>query len=108
MPHHEVIRSEPRAPIALGEQHHMTRRHGFSLLAAIIAVIVAMSTAIYIGVAADSGTRDRTALPRSRPARPSPAPGPRAPPPPPPPPGSGSAPGPPPQSAPSPAPRPRA
>ncbi|MET9459526.1 SGNH/GDSL hydrolase family protein [Streptomyces canus] len=52
----------------------MTRRHGYALLAAIIAVIVAMSTAIYIGVAADSGTRDRTALSGSRPARPSAAP----------------------------------
>ncbi|KQW12912.1 SGNH/GDSL hydrolase family protein [Streptomyces sp. Root369] len=52
----------------------MTRRHGYALLAAIIAVIVAMSTAIYIGVAADTGTRDRTALSGSRPARPSAAP----------------------------------
>ncbi|MDH6434689.1 lysophospholipase L1-like esterase [Streptomyces sp. SAI-144] len=52
----------------------MTRRHGYALLAAIIAVIVAMSTAIYVGVAADSGTRDRTSLSGSRPARPSAAP----------------------------------
>ncbi|WP_405520160.1 SGNH/GDSL hydrolase family protein [Streptomyces canus] len=52
----------------------MTRRHGYALLAAIIAVIVAMSTAIYVGVAADTGTRDRTALSGPRPARPSAAP----------------------------------
>ncbi|CAM5590311.1 SGNH hydrolase [Streptomyces badius] len=32
----------------------MTRRHGYALLAAIVAVIVALSTAIYVGVAADA------------------------------------------------------
>ncbi|MCT9082419.1 SGNH/GDSL hydrolase family protein [Streptomyces fulvoviolaceus] len=40
----------------------MTRRHGYALLAAIVAVIVALSTAIYVGVAADAGTQDRTTL----------------------------------------------
>ncbi|MGW0335433.1 SGNH/GDSL hydrolase family protein [Streptomyces sp. NPDC003011] len=40
----------------------MTRRHGYALLATIVAVIVALSTAIYVGVAADAGTRDRAAL----------------------------------------------
>ncbi|MFC8430753.1 SGNH/GDSL hydrolase family protein, partial [Streptomyces sp. NPDC057253] len=52
----------------------MTRRHGYALLAAIVAVIVALSTAIYVGVAADAGTRDRTALSGSGPSRPSAAP----------------------------------
>ncbi|MFH8463933.1 SGNH/GDSL hydrolase family protein [Streptomyces sp. NPDC017991] len=33
----------------------MTKRHGYALLAAIVAVIVAISTAIYVGVAADDG-----------------------------------------------------
>lgn len=33
----------------------MTKRHGYALLAAIIAVIVAISAAIYVGVAADDG-----------------------------------------------------
>ncbi|WP_330266645.1 SGNH/GDSL hydrolase family protein [Streptomyces griseorubiginosus] len=52
----------------------MTRRHGYALLAAIVAVIVALSTAIYVGVAADARTRDRTALSGSGPSRPSAAP----------------------------------
>ncbi|MFJ8024348.1 SGNH/GDSL hydrolase family protein [Streptomyces sp. NPDC096311] len=34
----------------------MTKRHGYALLAAVIAVIVAISGAIYVGVAADDGT----------------------------------------------------
>ncbi|WP_326722827.1 SGNH/GDSL hydrolase family protein [Streptomyces sp. NBC_00243] len=34
----------------------MTKRHGYALLAAIIAVIVVISAAIYIGVAADDGS----------------------------------------------------
>lgn len=52
----------------------MTRRHGYALLAAIIAVIVALSTAIYVGVAADAGTQDRTTLAGGRPPRSSAAP----------------------------------
>lgn len=52
----------------------MTRRHGYVLLAAIVAVIVALSTAIYVGVAADAGTKDRTSLSGSGPSRPSAAP----------------------------------
>lgn len=52
----------------------MTRRHGYALLAAIVSVIVALSTALYLGVAADTGTRDRTALSGSGPSRPSAAP----------------------------------
>jgi lysophospholipase L1-like esterase len=51
----------------------MTRRHGYALLTAIVALIVALSTAVYVGVAADTGTSDRTALSGS-PARPSAAP----------------------------------
>ncbi|MFE7166322.1 SGNH/GDSL hydrolase family protein [Streptomyces sp. NPDC057616] len=34
----------------------MTRRHGYALLSAIIAVIVGLSAAIYLGVAADDGS----------------------------------------------------
>ncbi|MET7692368.1 SGNH/GDSL hydrolase family protein [Streptomyces sp. NPDC005483] len=52
----------------------MTRRHGYALLATIVAVIVALSTAIYVGAAAGNGTTDRTSLSGSRPARPSAAP----------------------------------
>ncbi|MEU6355244.1 SGNH/GDSL hydrolase family protein [Streptomyces sp. NPDC047072] len=53
----------------------MTRRHGFALLTAIVAVIVALSTAIYVSVAADSGTTDRTSeLSGARPGHPSAAP----------------------------------
>lgn len=39
----------------------MTKRHGYALLAAIIAVVVAISGAIYVGVAADDGTRNALA-----------------------------------------------
>lgn len=42
----------------------MTKRHGYALLAAVIAMIVAISGAIYVGAAADhgtGGTRDATA-----------------------------------------------
>jgi lysophospholipase L1-like esterase len=49
----------------------MTRRHGYALLAAIVSLIVALSTAIYVGVAADTGTTDRTSLSGAAPARPS-------------------------------------
>ncbi|MEU9175136.1 SGNH/GDSL hydrolase family protein [Streptomyces sp. NPDC048420] len=52
----------------------MTRRHGYALLATIIAVIVALSTAIYVSVAADHGTKGRTSLSGSAPSRPSAAP----------------------------------
>ncbi|MFF1305341.1 SGNH/GDSL hydrolase family protein [Streptomyces sp. NPDC058307] len=52
----------------------MTRRHGYALLTAIVALIVALSTAIYVGVAADTGTSDRTTLSGAGPARPSAAP----------------------------------
>jgi lysophospholipase L1-like esterase len=37
----------------------MTRRHGYALLGAILALIVALSAAIYVGVASDDGS-DRT------------------------------------------------
>ncbi|PAZ10854.1 SGNH hydrolase [Streptomyces sp. SA15] len=40
----------------------MTRRHGYALLVAIVAAIVALSAVIYIGVAADPGTNDRATL----------------------------------------------
>ncbi|WP_411151857.1 SGNH/GDSL hydrolase family protein [Streptomyces sp. A30] len=40
----------------------MTRRHGYALLAAILSMIVALSTAIYVGVATDDGTHQRTTL----------------------------------------------
>jgi lysophospholipase L1-like esterase len=40
----------------------MTRRHGCALLCAIIAVIVGLSAAIYVGVAADNGTTSTNAL----------------------------------------------
>ncbi|MFF0017837.1 SGNH/GDSL hydrolase family protein [Streptomyces sp. NPDC005374] len=52
----------------------MTRRHGYALLAAIIAAIVALSTAVYVGVAADTDTRAGTSLSGSGPSRPSAAP----------------------------------
>ncbi|MBQ1092574.1 SGNH/GDSL hydrolase family protein [Streptomyces sp. B93] len=35
----------------------MTRQHGYALLAAIVALVVAVSTAIYVGVSFDDGTR---------------------------------------------------
>ncbi|MDQ1045907.1 SGNH/GDSL hydrolase family protein [Streptomyces sp. V4I2] len=40
----------------------MTRRHGYALLAAILSMIVALSAAIYVGVATDDGTNQRTTL----------------------------------------------
>ncbi|WLW54694.1 SGNH/GDSL hydrolase family protein [Streptomyces sp. YU58] len=40
----------------------MTRRRGYALLAAIVSVIVALSAAIYVGVATDDGTNDRASL----------------------------------------------
>ncbi|MFF3332254.1 SGNH/GDSL hydrolase family protein [Streptomyces sp. NPDC002888] len=44
----------------------MTKRHGYALLSAIIAVIVALSAAIYVGVAADDGnSEDTLAAPRT-------------------------------------------
>ncbi|MER6137152.1 SGNH/GDSL hydrolase family protein [Streptomyces sp. NPDC001815] len=39
----------------------MTKRHGYALLAAIVAVIVAISAAIYVGVAADDGAQTTVA-----------------------------------------------
>ena len=44
----------------------MTRRNGYALLAAIIAVIVALSAGIYVGVAADDGTRGNRGTDSSR------------------------------------------
>ncbi|MER5468854.1 SGNH/GDSL hydrolase family protein [Streptomyces sp. NPDC002685] len=38
----------------------MTKRHGYALLAAILAVVVVLSAAIYVGVAADGGNGART------------------------------------------------
>ncbi|MFG2134124.1 SGNH/GDSL hydrolase family protein [Streptomyces sp. NPDC048751] len=44
----------------------MTKRHGYALLSAIVAAIVAISAAIYVGVAADNGTgEDTLAAPRT-------------------------------------------
>ncbi|GGW77804.1 SGNH/GDSL hydrolase family protein [Streptomyces lomondensis] len=40
----------------------MTRGRGYALLAVVVAAIVALSTAIYVGVASDDGTRNRNAL----------------------------------------------
>lgn len=40
----------------------MTRRHGYALLSAIIAVIVGLSAAIYLGVAADDGSNSGSTL----------------------------------------------
>lgn len=37
----------------------MTRRSGYALLSAIVALIVALSAAIYVGVAADDGSTDQ-------------------------------------------------
>ncbi|MEU6257797.1 SGNH/GDSL hydrolase family protein [Streptomyces sp. NPDC047043] len=42
----------------------MTRRHGYALLSAIIALIVGLSAAIYVGVAADDGSTSTNALAR--------------------------------------------
>ncbi|MER5213005.1 SGNH/GDSL hydrolase family protein [Streptomyces sp. NPDC002838] len=52
----------------------MTRRHGYALLVAIVAAIVALSAVIYIGVAADPGTNDRATLAGGRPPHNSAAP----------------------------------
>ncbi|WP_328555316.1 SGNH/GDSL hydrolase family protein [Streptomyces sp. NBC_00358] len=38
----------------------MTKRHGYALLAAVLAVVVVLSAAIYVGVAADDGSGART------------------------------------------------
>jgi len=40
----------------------MTRRHGYALLSAIIAVIVGLSAAIYLGAAADDGSNSKNTL----------------------------------------------
>jgi hypothetical protein len=40
----------------------MTKRHGYALLCAIIAVIVGLSAAIYAGVAADDGSDSKNSL----------------------------------------------
>ncbi|MFI1724037.1 SGNH/GDSL hydrolase family protein [Streptomyces sp. NPDC020489] len=37
----------------------MTRRHGYALLSAIVALIVMLSAALYVGVAADDGSTDK-------------------------------------------------
>ncbi|GAA2421839.1 GDSL-type esterase/lipase family protein [Streptomyces coeruleofuscus] len=44
----------------------MTRGRGYALLAGLVAAIVALSTAIYVGVASDDGTHSRTAVTDSR------------------------------------------
>ncbi|MER6343253.1 SGNH/GDSL hydrolase family protein [Streptomyces sp. NPDC001595] len=51
----------------------MTRRHGYALLAAITALIVALSTAIYVGVSSDDGAAQQTVA-AGRPPRNSAAP----------------------------------
>jgi hypothetical protein len=40
----------------------MTRGRGYALLALVVAAIVGLSTAIYVGVASDDGLRIRNAL----------------------------------------------
>lgn len=61
MTHHEVITSEPRGLRTPEETHtRMTRRHGYALLAAITALIVALSTAIYVGVSSGDGSGRQT------------------------------------------------
>ncbi|MEU9731993.1 GDSL-type esterase/lipase family protein [Streptomyces sp. NPDC048002] len=40
----------------------MTRRHGYALLSAIVALVLGLSAAIYVGVAADDGSRGGTAV----------------------------------------------
>ncbi|MGV9451126.1 SGNH/GDSL hydrolase family protein [Streptomyces sp. NPDC003635] len=40
----------------------MTRRHGYALLSAIVALIVGLSAAIYVGVAADDGSGQESTL----------------------------------------------
>ncbi|MGI5455202.1 SGNH/GDSL hydrolase family protein [Streptomyces sp. CA-249302] len=47
----------------------MTRRHGYALLSAIIALIVGLSAAIYVGVAADDGTTSTNAIGKGGAAR---------------------------------------
>jgi lysophospholipase L1-like esterase len=44
----------------------MTRGRGYALLAGLVAAIVALSTAIYVGVASDDGTHSRNAVTNSR------------------------------------------
>ncbi|MER5396639.1 SGNH/GDSL hydrolase family protein [Streptomyces sp. NPDC002599] len=44
----------------------MTKRHGYALLAAILAVVVVLSAAIYIGVAADDGSEAKAAVASGR------------------------------------------
>jgi lysophospholipase L1-like esterase len=44
----------------------MTKRHGYALLAAILAVVVVLSAAIYIGVAADDGSDAKAAVASGR------------------------------------------
>ncbi|MEV0175326.1 SGNH/GDSL hydrolase family protein [Streptomyces sp. NPDC050803] len=44
----------------------MTRRHGYALLSMIVALIMALSAAIYIGVAADDGTGSKTNLAKGK------------------------------------------
>jgi lysophospholipase L1-like esterase len=48
----------PRRGFPLPEEntHRMTRRYGYALLAALCAVVLAVSAAIYVGVAADNGS----------------------------------------------------
>ncbi|HET9381895.1 MAG TPA: SGNH/GDSL hydrolase family protein [Streptomyces sp.] len=52
----------------------MTRRHGYALLAAIVALIVALSAAIYVGVASDDGGDSAGHVAEGRPPRNSAAP----------------------------------
>ncbi|MER7574529.1 SGNH/GDSL hydrolase family protein [Streptomyces sp. NPDC126514] len=40
----------------------MTRRHGYALLSAIVALVLGLSAAIYVGVAADDGSTHRSTL----------------------------------------------
>lgn len=44
----------------------MTKRHGYALLAAILALVVVLSAAIYIGVAADGGNEAKAAVASGR------------------------------------------
>jgi lysophospholipase L1-like esterase len=44
----------------------MTKRHGYALLAAILAVVVVLSAAIYIGVSADDGSDAKAAVASGR------------------------------------------
>ncbi|WP_328871677.1 SGNH/GDSL hydrolase family protein [Streptomyces sp. NBC_00287] len=47
----------------------MTRRHGYALLSAIVALIVGLSAAIYVGVAADDGSGRENTLASGNPPR---------------------------------------